>query len=272
MLKWSGMSWDEGPGSLYEHESKLKGVEGHRAMGPHGPYFQSQRLPIYHKYVETLLENGDAYPCFCTAERLQEMRIQLGGQKYAKAKYDRFCLNNYNKDQLEEKKANGESYVIRMRIPKGKTTFKDIVHGKITFDNKEVDDQVILKNDGFPTYHFANVVDDFEMRISHVIRGEEWLPSTPKHLLLYKMFQIEPPQFAHLPLLLNNKGQKLSKRFGVDVSVAGYRDKGFLPEAVINGIALLGWNPPHREDVSMLQETTGVFMRHEVLSLENMID
>ena len=110
------------------------------------------------------------------------------------------------------------------------------------------------------------------MQISHVIRGEEWLPSTPKHLLLYRMLQIEPPQFAHLPLLLNQKGQKLSKRFGVEVSVAGYRERGFLPEAVINGIALLGWNPPHREDPSILSETTGVFMRHEVMSLENMID
>ena len=133
------------------------------------------------------------------------MRIQIGGQKYAKAKYDRLCLT-LNKEQIEEKKANGESFIIRMKIPKGKTSFRDIVHGKVTFDNKEVDDQVILKNDGFPTYHFANVIDDYSMRISHVIRGEEWLPSTPKHILLYKMLELEPPQFAHLPLLLNNKG------------------------------------------------------------------
>ena len=171
MLKWSGLSWDEGPGSLYEDEHKGK-LEGYKALGPHGPYFQSERLPIYHKFVDTLLENGDAYPCFCTTERLQEMRIQIGGQKYAKAKYDRFCLNNWTKDQIDEMKANGESFVIRMRVPKGKTTFKDIVHGKVTFDNKDVDDQVILKNDGYPTYHFANVVDDYLMQISHVIRGE----------------------------------------------------------------------------------------------------
>ena len=141
-------------------------------LGPYGPYFQSKRLPIYHKYIDTLLENGDAYPCFCTTERLQEMRIRDGGQKYAKAKYDRFCPHNFSKDEMEEKKANGESYVIRMKVPKGKTMFKDIVHGKIVFENNVIDDQVILKNDGFPTYHFANVVDDHLMGISHVIRGE----------------------------------------------------------------------------------------------------
>lgn len=209
MLKWSGLTWDEGPGSSFEEAQKSlqenDGSNHFKAQGPHGPYFQSQRLPIYHKYIDTLVENGDAYPCFCTTERLKEMRIQIGGQKYAKAKYDRLCLT-LTKEQIEEKKANGESFIIRMKIPKGKTSFRDIVHGKVTFDNKEVDDQVILKNDGFPTYHFANVIDDYSMRISHVIRGEEWLPSTPKHILLYKMLELEPPQFAHLPLLLNNKG------------------------------------------------------------------
>mmetsp|Transcript_27483 Transcript_27483/g.19859 ORF Transcript_27483/g.19859 Transcript_27483/m.19859 type:complete len:148 (+) Transcript_27483:783-1226(+) len=146
-----------------------------------------------------------------------------------------------------------------MKVPKGKTEFKDIVHGKVVFDNSVIDDQVLIKNDGFPTYHFANVVDDYTMKISHVIRGEEWLPSTPKHLLLYKMFQIEPPEFAHLPLLLNHKGQKLSKRFG-SVSVQSYKDDGFLPEALLNGIALLGWNPPHREDPAMLQMNLNQFM------------
>lgn len=198
------------------------------------------------------------------------MRIKIGGQKYAKAKYDRLCLHSLTPDQIEEKKANGESYVIRMRVPKGKTTLKDIVHGKVVFDNKEIDDQVILKNDGYPTYHFANVVDDYLMKISHVIRGEEWLPSSPKHLLLYQMLEIDPPEFAHLPLLLNQKGQKLSKRFG-DVSVQSYKDMGFLPDALLNGIALLGWNPPHREDPNVMSESLGVFMRHEVLRLDDMI-
>ena len=171
MLKWSGLTWDEGPGSIYEQQYDGD-ANSFKAHGPFGPYYQSQRLPLYHKYIDTLLENGDAYPCFCTTERLQQMRIEIGGQKYAKAKYDRHCLNKYTMEEKEEKKANGESFVIRMKVPKGKTQFKDIVHGKIVFDNKEVDDQVILKNDGYPTYHFANVVDDHSMQISHVIRGE----------------------------------------------------------------------------------------------------
>ena len=157
-----------------------------------------------------------------------------------------------------------------MLIPNGKTEFKDLVHGKVIFDNDTVDDQVIMKSDGFPTYHFANVVDDYLMRITHVIRGEEWLPSTPKHILLYKMFGIEPPVFAHLPLLLNMKGQKLSKRQR-EVSVDDYQNKGYLPEALLNGLALLGWNPPHREDPAFLSETNMTsLLKHEVLTMEEL--
>ena len=130
-----------------------------------------------------------------------------------------------------------------MLIPPGKTEHRDLVHGKIIFDHDSLDDQIIMKSDGYPTYHLANIVDDHMMQISHVIRGEEWLPSTPKHLLLYKMLELDPPQYAHLPLLLNSKGQKLSKRHG-DVAVIDYRAKGYLPEALTNGIGLLGWNPP----------------------------
>ena len=156
-----------------------------------------------------------------------------------------------------------------MLIPRGKTEFKDLVHGKVIFDNDTVDDQVILKSDGFPTYHFANVVDDYMMRITHVIRGEEWLPSTPKHIILYKMFELDPPTFAHLPLLLNAKGQKLSKRQG-DVSVDDYRSKGYIPQSLINGLALLGWNPPHREDPNALSGDLNSFLKHEVLTLKEM--
>jgi glutamyl/glutaminyl-tRNA synthetase len=156
-----------------------------------------------------------------------------------------------------------------MLIPTGKTEFKDLVHGKVVFDNDTVDDQVIMKSDGFPTYHFANVVDDFLMRITHVVRGEEWLPSTPKHLILYKMFSIDPPQFTHLPLLLTQNGQKLSKRHG-DVSVHEYREKGYLPSALLNGLALLGWNPPHREDPNVLAGNLDHFLKHEVLSVKEM--
>jgi len=200
------------------------------------------------------------------------MRVQMGGAKYAKAKYDRLCMHK-SKEEVLERQANGESYIIRMKIPdSGYTEFKDIVHGKVKFEHKVIDDQVILKNDGFPTYHFANVVDDYLMGITHVIRGEEWLPSTPKHLLLYKMLGIDPPQFAHLPLILNSKGQKLSKRFG-DVAVRSYKDKGFMPAAMLNGIALMGWNPPHREDASLIfNESTGVFLKQEVLTMDDMIN
>jgi len=168
MLQWSGVEWDEGPGSAFApHDLTPDGKHGE-----FGPYFQSERLQIYQKFCDTLIENGDAYPCFCTTERLQEMRIQIGGAKYAKAKYDRFCMHSFSQDEIAEKQANGESYIIRMRVPEGKTMFKDLVHGKVIFDNKVVDDQVIMKNDGFPTYHFANVVDDYLMGITHVIRGE----------------------------------------------------------------------------------------------------
>lgn len=138
-----------------------------------------------------------------------------------------------------------------MLVPRGKTEFKDLIHGKVKFDNDTIDDQVLIKADGFPTYHFANIVDDYLMRITHVIRGEEWLPSTPKHLILYKMFEMDPPQFAHLPLLLNIDGSKLSKRHG-DVSVDDFKNQGYLPEALLNGLALLGWNPPNREDPNIL--------------------
>ena len=156
-----------------------------------------------------------------------------------------------------------------MLVPKGKTEHRDLIHGKIVFDNDSIDDQVIMKSDGYPTYHFANVIDDYMMKITHVIRGEEWLPSTPKHIILYKMLGLTPPQFAHLPLLLNSKGQKLSKRQG-DVSVIDYQNRGYLPEALVNGLALLGWNPPHREDANALAGDINHFLRSEVLDMFEM--
>ena len=154
-----------------------------------------------------------------------------------------------------------------MLVPHGVSEWKDMVHGRVIFNNNVLDDQVLIKSDGYPTYHFANIVDDHLMQITHVIRGEEWLSSTPKHLLLYQMFGLQPPIFAHLPLLLNDKGQKLSKRFG-DVSVQAYKDQGFLPEAMINGLALLGWNPPHKGEV---EEKVGVFSKHEVLTMHDIM-
>jgi nondiscriminating glutamyl-tRNA synthetase len=168
---------------------------------------------------------------------------------------------------VKERIASGEPYVIRMLVPHGVSEWKDMVHGRVVFNNNVLDDQVLIKSDGYPTYHFANIVDDHLMQISHVIRGEEWLSSTPKHLILYSMLGLKAPSFAHLPLLLNEKGQKLSKRFG-DVSVQAYKDQGFLPEAMFNGLALLGWNPPQKGEV---EEKVGVFSKHEVLTMNDIL-
>mmetsp|Transcript_42020 Transcript_42020/g.64366 ORF Transcript_42020/g.64366 Transcript_42020/m.64366 type:complete len:222 (-) Transcript_42020:565-1230(-) len=196
------------------------------------------------------------------------MRREQGHAKHQKTKYDRLCYG-VPLEEAEERIKAGEPYVVRMLIPPGQTEFKDLIHGKVTFDHDSIDDQIIMKSDGFPTYHFANVVDDYMMKITHVIRGEEWLPSTPKHILLYKMFAMQPPTFAHLPLLLNSKGQKLSKRHG-DVSVEEYRENGYLPEALLNGLALLGWNPPHRDDPNALVGDLNTFLKQEVLRVKEM--
>ena len=153
---------------------------------------------------------------------MKQLRIEQGGEKHQATKYDRFCFN-LSESEVKERVASGEPHVIRMFVPSGVSEWKDLVHGKVIFNNNVLDDQILIKSDGYPTYHFANIVDDHLMQISHVIRGEEWLSSTPKHLILYSMFGQTPPTFAHLPLLLNDKGQKLSKRFG-DVSVQAYKD------------------------------------------------
>lgn len=263
-LKWAGISYYEGPGGLIEKENnytyKLPDYTEATKQGKYAPYIQSQRLHIYQENVVKLLESKQAYHCFCSADRLKQMRKEQAGSKHQKTKYDRFCLS-LSEQEVQDRVASGEPYVIRMLVPNGKTEHRDLIHGKIIFDHDSVDDQVIMKSDGFPTYHFANVVDDHLMKITHVIRGEEWLPSTPKHLILYRMLNVAPPYFAHLPLLLNANGQKLSKRQG-DVSVQDYIDKEYLPEALINGLALLGWNPPQTRDN---EDTTS-----EVLTLDQM--
>ena len=183
-------------------------------------------------------------------------------------KYDRKCLS-LTEDEVQERLSKRESSAIRMLVPEGVTSFQDLVFGRVSFDNKTLDDQVLMKSDGFPTYHFANVVDDYTMRISHVIRGQEWLPSTPKHLLLYKMLEIEPPLFAHLPLLVDMQGRKLSKRFG-DVSVSSFREKGFLPEAIVNGVSLLGWTPPSHDDPRNVEKMGRDFARTETMTMEDL--
>jgi len=209
-------------------------------------------LEIYQEYIKVLLEKNDAYYCFCSKERLDEMRKYQEENKIATG-YDGHC-RNLTKEEVSSKLDAGEKSVIRMKMPKeGITVIDDLIRGKVEFKNELIDDQVLIKADGFPTYHFAVVVDDHLMEISHVIRAEEWLPSTPKHVALYNMFGWEVPQFAHLSLLINEKKQKLSKRHG-DVSVIDYVKKGYLPEAFVNFIAFLGWNPGDDREFFTLEE------------------
>lgn len=262
ILSWAGLEWQEGVGSIYHKQSN------NDEMGPYHPYYQSQRLETYKKWADALVENGHAYHCFCSSERLHELKKSQSKAKGNKTMYDRLCLG-LTDEEVEAKKAAGEPYTIRMLIPEGTTVFKDLIHGKVTFNNNLIDDQILLKSDGYPTYHLANIVDDFTMGISHVIRGEEWLPSTPKHLILYNMMNIDPPIYAHIPLLVNNKGQKLSKRHG-DITVQSFRDKGYLPETMINGLAILGWNPPSYEDPDILGGNLKQFMESEVLNMKDL--
>jgi glutamyl-tRNA synthetase len=237
-MEWVGITFDEGP------------MQG----GEYGPYTQSERTDIYRKHADELIANNKAYPCFCTSERLDEVRkkMQAAGEP---PMYDRHC-RNLTTEEVKAQMDAGIPHVVRLRVPLGETiTFNDLVRGDVSFESKTIDDQVLLKSDGFPTYHLANVVDDYLMKITHVIRGEEWLSSTPKHVLLYRAFNWEDsmPKFAHLPLLLNPDRSKLSKRQG-DVAVEDFRDKGYLPDALINFVALLGWNPSATEEIYSMED------------------
>lgn len=224
VLKWIGLDYDEGP---------QKG-------GDYGPYMQSERLSIYKQFADELIEKNHAYYCFCTPERLTELKEEQKS-KGLQPKYDKHCLS-LSREEVENSINSGMPYVVRLNVPADqKVAFDDIVRGRVEFDSNGIDDQVLIKSDGYPTYHMANVVDDHFMKITHVVRGEEWLSSTPKHVLLYDAFGWEKPQFAHLPLLLNPDRSKLSKRQG-DVAVEDYRAKGYLKEALLNFVALLGWN------------------------------
>jgi glutamyl-tRNA synthetase len=224
-LNWTGIYFDEGP----------------EMRGEFAPYLQSERLHIYKELVEKLVLEQKAYYCFCTPERLEQLREEQQKLKLPQAKYDKHCLH-LSTNEIADKINSKSPYVIRLNIQPGKKViFKDVIRETVEFDSNNIDDQVLLKSDGYPTYHLANVVDDYLMKITHVIRGEEWLSSTPKHIILYDYFGWEKPIFAHLPLLLNPDKSKLSKRQG-DVAVEDYREKGYLKEALINFVALLGWN------------------------------
>lgn len=245
-LEWAGVKPDEGP----------------QIGGDFGPYVQSERLQLYRDYAQELLEKGHAYYCFCSAERLKKLKEWQIAQKIP-PRYDNHC-RSLSAEEIQSHLSSGEKHIIRMKIPSaGSIEIDDLIRGKVTFPVSQIDDQVLLKSDGYPTYHLANVVDDHLMQISHVIRGEEWLPSTPKHVLLYRYFGWELPQFAHLSLLLNPDKSKLSKRQG-DVAVEDYRRKGYLPEALINFLALLGWNPGDDREIFSLDELIREFSLERV--------
>jgi len=238
-LNWLGLDIDEGV--ISETEEK----------GDHSPYTQSKRLEIYKKYAQELIDSKHAYYCFCPQERLTVLR-EIQKQEKQPPKYDGHCLKLSPKE-IKAKLVAKEKYVIRMKIPKGDTVFTDLVKGKITIKNETIDHQVLLKSDGFPTYHLASVVDDHLMEISHVIRADEWLASTPKHVLLYKYFGWDAPKWIHLPIILGEDKSKLSKRHGA-VSILDYKKQGYLQDAMVNFLALLGWNPKTNQEILSREE------------------
>ncbi|KDE09574.1 glutamyl-tRNA synthetase [Microbotryum lychnidis-dioicae p1A1 Lamole] len=247
-LRWAKLDYDEGP---YRD-------------GGNGPYSQSERKHIYDAFLQPLIDSGKAYHCFCTAERLASTRKLLQKQG-SNATYDRKCLG-LSKEEVQARLDQGEASVVRFKSSSGGMTQHDLVYDTITYPSLPIEDFVLRKTEGLPTYHFANVVDDHSMGVTHVLRGEEWLPSTPKHLSLYSALGIDPPQFAHLPLLVNQDGSKLSKRAG-DVRVEEYIDKGYEPEALLNFVALMGWSPQATTSTNV--DASG--QEGHVLTMEEMI-
>lgn len=260
-LEWAGIQYDEG---VFLENGKIV------QRGDYGPYIQSERLDIYRKYIDELIEKGHAYYCFCSKERLDEVREEQK-IKGLIPKYDGLC-RSIPIDEAEERIANGEKYVVRLKLPHNKdVTFYDQVRGNITINTDDIDDQVLLKSDGFPTYHMAVVVDDHLMKITHIVRGEEWLASTPKHILLYDAFGWEKPEYVHLPTVLNKDKKKLSKRHG-DVSVEGFKKQGYLPEAIVNYLALVGWSPESNEEILSMDELIEQFSFDRVAKTGGIFD
>ncbi len=249
-LRWLGLDWDEGP----------------EVGGAYGPYSQSERLALYREYAQKLVDAGHAYKCYCSPERLARLREEQRARKQQLG-YDRHC-RYLTRQQRAEYEARGIVPVIRLAVPlEGRTSFHDLIYGDITVENETLDDLVLLKSDGYPTYHLANVVDDHLMEITHIMRADEWLPSVPKHVLLYRAFGWEPPAFAHLPLILSPTGKgKMSKRKTVTpegrqmfVLVRDFRAAGYLPEALINYLALLGWSYDDRTELYTREELIRYF-------------
>ncbi len=248
IIKEYGLSWDEGP----------------EVGGKYAPYIQSERLEIYEGCALKLVEEGLAYYCFCSEERLQKIREEQRKAKSPVTKYDKFC-RDFSKQEVVKKLESGEKYVIRFKMPENETvSFNDLFLGQISFNTKDLEDYILLKSDGFPTYHLAVVVDDYKMKISHVLRGVEWLPSTPKHILLYKAFGWEMPLHGHLPNLKElGENKKLSKRSGtVDASI--FLAEGYLPEAMLNFLMFLGWNPGGEREIYSLKEFISEFSLERV--------
>ncbi len=246
-LHWLGISWQEGP------------QEG----GPYAPYVQSERLPLYQQHARELIEKGAAYYCFCSKERLAALRAEQEA-RHEITRYDRHCRNIPPADAAA--RAKTEPHVIRLKAPNGGTlAIDDLVHGHIEWQAETIEDQVLLKSDGFPTYHLAVVIDDHVMAITHIMRGDEWVASVPKHLLIYRAFGWDVPPMAHVPSVLGPDGKKLSKRHG-STAVAQFREDGYLPEALINYLALVGWSPGTEEEVFSMDDLVRVWKIEQVQS------
>jgi glutamyl-tRNA synthetase len=245
-MKWLGLDWDEGPG----------------VGGPYGPYYQSQRLHLYKEAAEKLVAQGDAYYCYCSPERLEAMRKEQEERKLGSG-YDRTC-RNLTAEERAAKEAQGIKPVVRFKVPlEGQTGFHDIIYGDVVFENSIIDDFIMLKSDGYPTYHLGSVVDDHAMKITHVIRDEGWISSTPRHLLMYRALGITPPVYVHMPVIVGADRAKLSKRRGA-IPILEYRELGYLPEALFNFLVLIGWS---------LDDKTEIMTRKQIIenySLERM--
>ncbi len=253
-LEWLGIAWDEGPG----------------IGGGFGPYIQSERTRIYRSHAERLIESGHAYPCFCSSDRLAALRSEQEKSK-TKLGYDR-CCRSLSGEQVRDRCSSGMPYVVRFKMPDSRTIhFNDRIRGNIEYQSDVLDDFVLLKSDGFPTYHLANVVDDHLMMISHVLRGDEWIASTPRHILLYEAFGWETPEFAHLPIILSSDGGKLSKRKGA-ASVMDYKRAGYLPEALFNFLALLGWSPGGDREKMSREEMCASFSLQQISPKASVFD
>ena len=240
-LAWLGLDWDEGPD----------------VGGPSGPYYQSQRLEMYTEAAEALIAGGHAYRCYCSSERLAELR-RSGRQEDGSSGYDGRC-RDLSYDERAALESSDAPAVVRFRMPRqGTTTLVDMIHGEVTFENRLIDDFVMLRSNGFPTYHLANVVDDHQMRISHVMRGDDWLSSSPRHVRLYEAMGWAAPRFAHLPMILAPDRTKLGKRHGA-ASVLEYREMGYLPQTMVNFLSLLGWSLDDRTDIISRDDLIGNF-------------